>query len=85
MRKFLFVCLSALLLTSSMTSCQMKGVDGGEEMVVIQKPWFFGEGGVVDEPESAGRHWLALSTDYEIYNIMQSSSGGAPTPTIPLK
>lgn len=69
MRKFLFMCMTALLLASAMTSCQMKGVDGGEEMVIIQKPWFFGSGGVVDEPAVAGRHWLALSTDYEIYNI----------------
>lgn len=61
--KMLFVLMSVVTLTS----CSLPGVDAGEEMVLIQKPWFFGSGGVVDEPVVSGRALLAFSTEYEKY------------------
>jgi regulator of protease activity HflC (stomatin/prohibitin superfamily) len=38
------------------------GVDAGHEAVLVQKPWFFGHGGVVDEPLLPGRAYIAPST-----------------------
>ena len=61
--KLLFVLMSVVTLTS----CSLPGVDAGEEMVLIQKPWFFGSGGVVAEPVVSGRSLLAFSTEYEKY------------------
>ena len=61
--KVLFV----LSLVIMLSSCSMPGVDAGEEMVLIQKPWVFGSGGVVKEPIVSGRPLLAISTEYEKY------------------
>lgn len=59
----------SLMLLTTLFSCQMPGIDGGEELVIIQKPWIFGSGGIVDKPVESGRPMLALSTDYKIYNM----------------
>lgn len=68
MKKLLnFILILSLLF--SFGSCQMPGVDAGEELVVIQKPWFFGSGGIKKEPVTSGRPLLAISTDFVKYNI----------------
>lgn len=68
MKKFLTF-LIAIVALFSMQSCTNPGVDAGEELVKIQKPWLFGSGGVVMEPLTEGRQILALSTDYVVYNM----------------
>jgi regulator of protease activity HflC (stomatin/prohibitin superfamily) len=59
MKKFLLIAASAL----AVSACGYASVDAGEEGVLIQKPWFFGAGGVVDEPVMPGTTLKAASTD----------------------
>lgn len=54
MKTILFVCLVAL------TGCVAP--DAGHEVVLIQKPWFFGHGGVMEYPVKTGRTFVAPST-----------------------
>jgi regulator of protease activity HflC (stomatin/prohibitin superfamily) len=51
-----------LALLAVLAGCRSHAPDAGHEIVLIQKPWFFGHGGVVDEPVTTGRTWVALST-----------------------
>lgn len=70
MKRFLIgvVCgLSVMLITC--TGCSRVNVNGGEEAVIITKPFFFGHGGVQSEPVKAGSEWVAFSTDYEIVDM----------------
>ena len=53
MRKLFFLLLGIVLLSS----CHKVAPNAGEEAVLIEKPWFFGHGGVVDEPVSTGLTW----------------------------
>jgi regulator of protease activity HflC (stomatin/prohibitin superfamily) len=48
---------------SFLTGCSMKAPDAGHEIVLIQKPWLFGHGGVVDEPVKTGLSITAITTD----------------------
>jgi len=43
--------------------CSMKAPDAGHEIVLIQKPWVFGHGGVVADPVKAGLTLTAITTD----------------------
>jgi regulator of protease activity HflC (stomatin/prohibitin superfamily) len=52
-----------------LTSCSTVGVSGDEEAVLVAKPYFFGSGGVYDEPVNSGRQIIALSTDDIIFKI----------------
>ena len=47
----------------AMTSCSTVSVNGDEEAVLIQKPFFFGHGGVDPSPVLPGREFIALTTD----------------------
>lgn len=60
MRKF-YAILAVMLAAVSFTSCDLCTVDGGEEGVFIKQPWFFGEGGVVEEPLTKGSAWKVWS------------------------
>jgi regulator of protease activity HflC (stomatin/prohibitin superfamily) len=51
----------ALLLVIS--GCGWAAPDAGQEAVLIQKPWFFGHGGVDSEPIKTGRTLIAVTTD----------------------
>ena len=44
-------------------------VDAGEEAILIQKPWFFGHGGVDKDAISTGLVWTAFSTEVIRVNI----------------
>lgn len=57
MRKFLLIA-SALPLAA----CGYVAPDAGQEAVLIKQPWFFGSGGVVDEPVHTGSTVVASST-----------------------
>ena len=66
MRNLLFLLLVVVLLSS----CHKVAPNAGEEAVLIEKPWFFGHGGVVDEPVSTGLTWCWLSTSHEIFKVI---------------
>jgi hypothetical protein len=70
MKKFLsmFVLLFATML--AMTSCHGVAPDADEEAVLIYKPWFFGSGGVDDEPVETGLTWCYWSTSSETFKII---------------
>ncbi len=60
MIKTIFAILISIFIFSS---CSSVSVEAGEEAVFIEKPWFFGDGGVEAEPLTQGREWCALTTD----------------------
>lgn len=59
--------LMALLLALLATSCSLSKVDGDEEGVFIQKPLFFGQGGVSDKVLTEGSEWRVWTTDFVKY------------------
>ena len=66
---FIFVAMFAIF---SMTSCSLCAVDGGEEGVFIKQPYFFGDGGVVEEPLRQGSEWKVFSTNFVKYSIVNT-------------
>ena len=66
MRKLFFLLLGIVLLSS----CHKVAPNAGEEAVLIEKPWFFGHGGVVDDPVSTGLTWCWLSTSHETFKVI---------------
>lgn len=62
-----------IMLTMSMTMTSCIGcttANADEEIVLIDKPWFLGHGGVQDEPVSTGLKWIWRSTDTETFKII---------------
>lgn len=53
----------------SLTACGRAAPDAGEEAVLIQKPWFFGHGGVVDEPVQPGLTFTSWTTSPVYVNM----------------
>jgi len=43
--------------------CSVYAPDAGHQVVLVEKPWFFGHGGVNPEPVTTGRTWAAITTD----------------------
>ena len=52
----------AMLFLVALTGCSQFKVDQGAEGVIIKKPWFFGHGGVMQEPIKTGLVWGAISS-----------------------
>lgn len=59
----------ALVGVMSMTSCHSASPGADEEAVLIKKPWFFGHGGVEEEPVRTGLTWCVFTTDVETFKI----------------
>lgn len=55
-----------LICSAALAGCSAVKVDAGQEAVLIQKPMFFGSGGVVDTPVRTGRTYVAPTTDWVI-------------------
>jgi regulator of protease activity HflC (stomatin/prohibitin superfamily) len=55
--------LTLLMVTLALSACSVYSPDAGHEVVLIEKPWFFGHGGVADTPVSTGRTWAAFTTE----------------------
>jgi regulator of protease activity HflC (stomatin/prohibitin superfamily) len=70
MKKFLLFLAVALLTSIAMTSCHGVRPDADEEAVLIHKPWFFGHGGVADNPVETGLRWCWWSTSSETFKIV---------------
>jgi regulator of protease activity HflC (stomatin/prohibitin superfamily) len=51
-----------VLLASLIGGCSAFTPDAGHEIVLIEKPWFFGHGGVEPEPVKTGRTYGAVTT-----------------------
>lgn len=67
--KKLIIAIS-LLAATQLTGCfSPSSIDGGEEGVLIKKPWVFGHGGVQAKAIETGLVWTAFSTSVERYNI----------------
>jgi regulator of protease activity HflC (stomatin/prohibitin superfamily) len=64
--KLLFIPLATIFISS----CTVVSVDPGEEAVLVEKPWIFGEGGVAKNVIPTGRQYVAISTDYQIFKIV---------------
>lgn len=54
--------LTLVLLALTLGGCSVYAPDAGHEVVLIEKPWFFGHGGVDPVPVKTGRTYAALST-----------------------
>ena len=73
MKRFLTMFSFALLLMASMTMTSCIGcteVDADEEVVLVDKPWFVGHGGVQSTPVQTGLKWIWMSTDTEHFKIV---------------
>jgi regulator of protease activity HflC (stomatin/prohibitin superfamily) len=69
MRK-LFSILFALVAVVMLSSCRFVSPDADEEAVLVKKPWFFGHGGVDNDPVQSGLTWCAMSTRAETFKIV---------------
>ncbi len=59
-RIVLLIGLSGVVMTT--TGCMMVAIDAGHEGVLVEKPFFFGHGGVDPVPATTGRVTVALTT-----------------------
>jgi hypothetical protein len=57
-RVFAWLAACAVLLAG----CSTQSPDAGDEVVLIEKPWFFGHGGVNPEPGRTGLTFRAITT-----------------------
>ena len=69
MKKFIFMFALLVSVMVGFTSCHGVKPNADEEAVLIMKPWFFGHGGVVDEPVSTGRTWCVWTTRSVTFKI----------------
>lgn len=54
---------SLLLAIALLSGCSVYSPDAGHEVVLVEKPWFFGHGGVDPESVKTGRTFAAISTE----------------------
>lgn len=52
-----------ILFAICMVGCSTYSPDAGHEVVLVDKPWLFGHGGVESESVKTGRTYTAISTD----------------------
>jgi regulator of protease activity HflC (stomatin/prohibitin superfamily) len=53
----------------SLCACSVYAPDAGHEIVLVEKPWFFGHGGIDQTPVATGRTYAALSTEGVDVNV----------------
>ena len=84
--KMYAVALATVIMMCGMTGCTTAATDAGHDVVWMEKPMFFGHGGVDQTPVTAGREYGALtSTDIDVdmrpqradmeFDDMMTSSG----------
>ena len=61
------VCLAFIL--AGFTECYRVQPDPGQESVLVYKPFFFGHGGVDDNPVSTGATWCVITTEHREFPI----------------
>ncbi len=52
-----------LAIVLALAGCSVYAPDAGHEVVLVEKPWFFGHGGVNEDPVRTGRTWAAWTTE----------------------
>lgn len=68
-----------ILILILLTGCSVYSPDAGHEVVLVDKPMFFGHGGVEDTPIHTGRSYGALTTDgIDVYMQPQKFSVEMP-------
>lgn len=55
--------ISLLIVALMISACSTYAPDAGHEIVLIEKPWLFGHGGVNPSPVKTGRTFAAITTD----------------------
>lgn len=70
MKKFISVLAIAIFSVMLFSSCHGVAPDADEEAVLIEYPWFFGHGGVQDEPVESGLTWCWWTTFSETFKIV---------------
>ena len=65
-KKIFFIMMMAI----ACVSCHGVRPEADEEAVLVHKPWFFGHGGVDDEPVKTGLEWCWWSTSSETFKIV---------------
>lgn len=68
MRGFLAFLLGAA--ACSITGCSVASPDAGHTAVWVEKPWFFGHGGIDPTPITTGRSYGALTSDAVDVNML---------------
>lgn len=58
-----------LLVVLMLGGCSWAAPDAGHEAVLVEKPWFFGHGGVDREPVKTGRTLIAFSTEAHMVDM----------------
>ena len=66
--KRIMIAVTLALFAFSMVSCSVCKVDGTEEGVFVKQPWFFGKGGVSQEPLTDGSEWKVFTTRFYTYS-----------------
>jgi uncharacterized membrane protein YqiK len=70
MRRIAIPVVFGLLMASALAiGCNSVTPSAGEEAVLVRQPWFFGHGGVDDQPVRTGRVWVAPTTHAVIVNM----------------
>lgn len=62
--------LMLLCIICTFTSCRFVKPSAEEEAVLIDKPWFFGHGGIDKDAVSTGLKWCWITTNYETFKII---------------
>ena len=71
--------LLLVLFAICMVGCSTFSPDAGHEVVLVDKPWFFGHGGVESESVKTGRTYAALSTEgIDVYMQPQKMESELP-------
>src|ERR1700686_2777673 len=52
-----------MLIAVGLVGCSVYSPDAGHEVVLIEKPWIFGHGGVDSDPVKPGRTFAAITTE----------------------
>lgn len=68
--KKIYLLMSVFCSYTMFTSCHGVRPDADEEAVLIEKPWFFGHGGVDETPVTTGCTWCWWSTSSETFKIV---------------
>jgi regulator of protease activity HflC (stomatin/prohibitin superfamily) len=63
------VVVVAVAASALTVGCSSVTPSAGEEAVLVRQPWFFGHGGVDDQPVRTGRVWVAPTTHAVIVNM----------------
>ena len=67
--KHLITFLLILITSSLFNGCTCSRIDAGEEGVLTYQPWFFGHGGIDDDPIKTGMTYTAASTVVDRYDV----------------